>query len=199
MNGWGTERSCEHAALTFHHVNTHALEVSDFPFSLSRASDLYDAKDYDRAIVQYALLSQLGSVHALCNLAFILRESISSSSLFYWQRPVISSLTTIIGYDQIHRLYQLAALLGDRIGLRKLGDCARHGWSGTCRINTTEAHGNYSASAEAGDVEAMYNIAELYISVDKNASMARGFLTRCSETSFPGNIPCVVARWLYNL
>lgn len=178
----------------------HALDVFDFPFSLSRASTLYDTKDYDRAIVQYALLSQLGSAPALCNLAFILREISPSSSLHYWRRqPTVSTAIATIGSDQIHRLYQLAALIGDRIGLRKLGDCARHGWSGTCSIDKTEARGYYLASAEAGDVEAMYNVAQFYLNVDKNVSMAQGFLKRCSESSFPQNIPCVIVKWLHNL
>ena len=173
--GFGTEYSCLKAARNFHVVALRGvLEGLEGPLkhvSLSNAIALYNDRDFRRAAVQLAILSQLGSDVAMCNLAFMLE----SASMPYRRLFDSSSLTTApfahVSRLHIHALYREAAFYNNSIALRKMGDCAWEGWEGVCQVNLTEAIANYSTGAEKGDTEAMYNIAQLYWSINSSISV----------------------------
>ena len=200
--GFGTEYSCLKAARHFHVVALRGVfEGLSGPLqylSLSNAITLYNDRDFRRAAVQFAILSQLGSDVAMCNLAFTLE----SASMPYRRGFDPNSLSTApftgVSRIQIHSLYREAAFYNNSIALRKMGDCAREGWEGVCHVNLTEATANYSTGAEKGDAEAMYNAAQLYWSI--NASISIRYLRQCAEMTYPHSFPCraqlTVTEWM---
>ena len=161
-------------------------------------------QDYDKALVKFAVLSELGYETAQCNLAYMYEKKEGSlypktesvrRAFFYWERAAFQ------GYSQA------------RI---KLGDFHYYGL-GT-DINFEEAANQYRQAAEnQNNAQAMFNLGYMHErghGIKKDIYLAKRYYDLAMETSVDAYIPVTMAlakltllflwdgiksSWLYNI
>ncbi|CAI5720748.1 unnamed protein product [Hyaloperonospora brassicae] len=197
FRGIGTPRSCRTALSLFRPVALHPNVLSALPFSLTKAYECYTRGDYLRAYLHYRLVAELGDEDGQCNAAFLLEHY--GDRILKWQWLGLAKSTEDSSSPllrEVLTLYSQASALNDSEAIRKTGVCFHEPWAGVCSSNHTRALERYRFAAELGNVQAGYDCGSMLATGDgvpRDLAAARSCYIKCSEASFPANVPCVLA------
>lgn len=205
LNGWGTNQSCPIASNQLRKVALSGIYSSreELPFSVTRAHSLYQQGQIHRALIQYAVMGQLGNSIAMCNLAYILEHHDLSRSVIHEHLPTLDAQDPPPTRQAAFELYEVASFLDDPVASRKLGKCFAEGWPGVCEQDVPHALEHYAEAAARGDVFSMYTAGTIYASSSSDSrdlERAKESFEQCTTTLvFPENIPCQLYLWWVKL
>ncbi|CAF0878078.1 unnamed protein product [Brachionus calyciflorus] len=183
--GTGVIRSCSTAAELYKNV----AERGTLSHMFSDAYNTYKENDFDKALIKYMFLAELGYEVAQSNVGYILDQlpiSLFSKSDRY-KRALIN--------------WNRAATQGYHVARLKLGDYYYYG-KGT-QVDYQQAATHYKYATEVSqNPQAMFNLAFMHengLGLRKDIHLAKRFYDMASETSADANVPVALALFKLSL
>lgn len=183
--GTGVIRSCSTATELYKNVAERGT-LSNF---FSESYNAYKENDFDKSLIKYTFLAELGYEVAQSNAAYILDQL--PTRLF---SKIDSFKRALINWNR-------AATQGYHVARLKLGDYYFYG-KGT-QVDYQQAASHYKYASEVSqNPQAMFNLAYMHengLGLRKDMHLAKRFYDMASETSADAHVPVALALFKLSL